>query len=142
MISIILFILLPVGVSLLVFLVVSFIIVPLISTKVRKFEPQDDWLTTDGIVDAGVGAEKKRWYPTRSRAFYIEIPTYRADIRITYLVNGQSYVVRPVLSFNNEVGTFSRDQAKELAAKYQDGKHVKVRYDPRHPQHAVVIGVE
>ena len=141
-ISILLWLLWPFALSFLIFLVYSYLISPLISSEVRKVEPQADWLTTEGILDADVRLEKKRWYLSRNLlfdSFYLEIPSHYADIRVTYLVNGKSYIVRPPMSFSDEAGNILRYKATEMVTKYQPGKRVTVRYDPKNPYHAVII---
>jgi hypothetical protein len=124
--------------SFLIFAVRTYILAPLFSLSMRKFTPQDHWLTTRGILDAQVRLEKKRWYISRNRTFfYLDIPTYHADVSITFLVNNNSYIIHPPMPFGDEVGSIFQYRAAEIVAKYPAGKTVVVLYDPNNPQHAV-----
>lgn len=123
--------------SFFIFAVRTYLLAPLFSLSMRKFTPQDHWLTTRGILDAQVRLEKKRWYFTRSRAFYLDIPTYYADVSITFLVNDNSYIIHPPMPFGDEAGSIFQYRAAEAVAKYPAGKTVVVLYDPNNPQHAV-----
>jgi hypothetical protein len=86
------------------------------------------WPTAQGIVQS---TELTTSLGRRART-----TTYIPLVKYSYEVNGSNYVGNRV--DYGERGTSSRDDAMTVIARYHEGLHVPVHYDPKNPESAVL----
>jgi hypothetical protein len=75
-----------------------------------------------------------------SRSSHGRRPTtvYSADISYTFVANDRRYLAHQVSLWNPRLEP-DRQEARSFLARHPVGSAVEVRYDPKHPEQAVLI---